>query len=57
MGESIGIDQFLIGRPLLLELLERGLIGDRALGVTVTDVNVHAGCLRSSEQAFYRRLG
>ena len=48
MGESIGIDQFLIGRPLLLELLERGLIGDRALGVNVTDVNVHAGCLRSS---------
>jgi hypothetical protein len=54
--QSIGIDQFLIGRPLLLELLERGLIGDRALGVTVTDVNVHAGCLRSSEQAIYRRL-
>jgi hypothetical protein len=33
MGESVGIDQFLIGRPLLLELLERGLIGDRALGI------------------------
>jgi hypothetical protein len=33
MGERIAIDQFLIGRPLLLKLLEHGAVGDRAFGM------------------------
>jgi hypothetical protein len=53
--DRVGIDQFLISGPLLLELFERGLI-DRALGVNVTDVNVHAESLRVSPIAsFYHR--
>jgi hypothetical protein len=40
-ASASGIHQFLIGRPLLLELLECGLVGHRALGVEVMDVDVH----------------
>ena len=52
MGERIAIDQFLIGRPLLLKLLERGAVGDRAFGMEVMNVDVHACAgLRASRSA------
>jgi hypothetical protein len=52
MGERIVIDQFLIGRPLLLKLLERGPVGDRAFGMEVMNVDVHASAgLRVSRSA------
>jgi len=41
MREKVGIHQLLIGRPLFLELLECGLVGDRSLGVEGVKVNVH----------------
>jgi hypothetical protein len=53
MGERVGIHQLLIGRTLLLELLERGLISDRALGVEVMNVEVHFRVAsRPPDQAF-----
>ena len=42
MSERIAIDQLLIGRPLLLKLLERGAVGHRAFGMEVMNVDVHA---------------
>jgi len=30
MGELVGIDELLVGRPLLLELFERGSVDDGA---------------------------
>ena len=53
MGERVGIHQLLIGRPLLLELLERGFVGHRALGVEVMNVDVHSRVAsRPPDQAF-----
>ena len=52
MGERIAIDQFLIGRPLLLKLLERGVVENRAFGMEVMNVDVHACAgLRASRSA------
>jgi hypothetical protein len=39
--KRVGVDQFLIRRPLFLKLLERGLVGDGAPGLQTMDVNVH----------------
>jgi hypothetical protein len=41
MRERVLIHQFLIGRPLLLELFERGRVGDGALGMEMVNVDVH----------------
>jgi hypothetical protein len=54
MRERVGIHQFLIGRPLLLELLQRGLVGDGALRVKMVNMDVHSGVASASlEEAFY----
>jgi hypothetical protein len=41
MRNRVAIDQFLIGRPLLLKLLERDFVGDSAFGVEAMDVDFH----------------
>jgi hypothetical protein len=61
MRTGVAIDQFLIGRPLLLKLLERAFVGDGALGVEVMDVDFHAGAASHCSPAgsiaawFYKR--
>src|SRR5258708_1792091 len=55
MGERIVIDQFLIGRPLLLKLLERGAVGDRAFGMKVMNVDGHA-CAGRGGGEFHKGL-
>ena len=42
MGELVGIDELLVGRPLLLELFERGRVDNGAPGLKLMDVDVHA---------------
>lgn len=41
MGELVGIDELLIGRPLPLELLERGRVDHRAPRLKLMDMDVH----------------
>lgn len=41
MGELVGIDELLVGRPLLLELLERGSVNDGAPRLELMDMDVH----------------
>jgi hypothetical protein len=41
MGELVGIDELLVGRPLLLELFERGGVDDGAPRLKLMDVDVH----------------
>jgi hypothetical protein len=38
MGELVGIDELLIGRPLPLELLERGRVDHRAPRLKLMDM-------------------
>jgi len=58
MRERVLIHQFLVGRPLLLELFERGMVGDGALGMEMVNMDVHSRVASSVGQAaFYCRLG
>lgn len=41
MGELVGIDELLIGRPLLLELFERASVDNGAPRLKLMDVDVH----------------
>ena len=41
MGETVGVHQLLIGRPLGLELLERGFVHNRAIRLKLMDQYIH----------------
>ena len=41
MGELVGIDELLVGRPLLLELFERARVDHGAPRLKLMDVDVH----------------
>ena len=47
VGERIAIDELLVGRPLSLELLESGLVIDRAPGPEMVNVAIHDGVCSS----------
>ena len=40
MRQRVGVDELLIGRPLLLELLERACVVDRAARLKFADMDV-----------------
>ena len=41
MGEFVGVDELLIGRPLPLKLLQRGFIDHGTLRLELVDVEIH----------------
>ncbi len=41
VGQGVGIDELLIGRPLLLELLERRRIDHAAAGLKLVDQDIN----------------
>ena len=40
-GQRVIVDELLVGRPLALELLQRGRIDDGAVGLKLMDQDIH----------------